>query len=332
MMTKKIEDCGLACPQSSATGDVNAYAFDIHNITQIEEELQEKFQPKKEQNMQLVSDYMVLAFEDEKYIKRIERVSQCGNFLKFGIAVDGSRRLVQANFCKDVMCPQCNWRRSLRMFGEVSACMNMLQSDYDFIFATFTIKNCDASNLDNTCDSIQKAYSKMMRLKKIKNVVLGAFSALEITYNRKTNEYHPHLHCIFVVPKSYFNSRHSWISQKTWSLLWSDALGVDYIPVIDIRRIKGNIKSATAEVAKYSVKGSQYLGSPMVLKALAESLANRKKCSFRGVFRDVHRQIGLNDNISDDLIHVDPLDIRDDVFQSFVTYSWNGSRYERFLY
>lgn len=331
MKTKKIEDCNLAVSQSSAPVDVSSGAIDIHNIAQLENEIQDKFTPKKYQNMQLASDYYFLASIESRFVKRIDRVSQCGNELRFGLDDQDKFRLIAANFCRDLMCPQCNWRRSLRMFGEVSACMDFMTAEYDFIFATFTIKNCKGDMLSKTCDILQSSFSRMMRGKKVKSIVLGSFSALEITYNKSTEEYHPHMHCIFAVDNSYFAGRHNWISYQQWSLIWQNALKVDYNPVVYVSRVKGNIDKAVAEVAKYSVKGSHYLGNPIVLRTLFDALSNRKKCSFRGVFRDAHRKIGLGDEVHDELIYTDPLKVRDDVYRAFINCRWNGFGYD-FLY
>lgn len=332
-MTKKIEDCGLASLQSSAGVGVIVGTVDSVNITPLEEELQHKFTQKKYQNMQLASDYYVLGSMDSKFASRIDRVSQCGTMLKFGINEKGEHKLIHANFCRDLMCPQCNWRRSLRMFGEVSACMDILESKYTFLFATFTIKNCDAANLKNTCSTLQKSLTKMLRVKLLKSVIKGFFWALEVTYNPIDKTYHPHLHVIFVVNPSYFTSHNVYISQKRWVELWKNALGVDYTPIVYISKLHGDTKKAVAEVAKYSVKGSDYLGQPMVLKAMFDALSHRKKCAFGGVFKDARKQIGLDsDEVSDELIHTDPLAVRDDVFVAFVSCSWNGNGYSTMTY
>ena len=44
----------------------------------------------------------------------IERVATCGDTLRFIRREDGSLKLYQAYFCKNKLCPMCNWRRSMK--------------------------------------------------------------------------------------------------------------------------------------------------------------------------------------------------------------------------
>lgn len=46
----------------------------------------------------------------------IERVATCGDTLRFIRREDGSLKLYQAYFCKNKLCPMCNWRRSMKYF------------------------------------------------------------------------------------------------------------------------------------------------------------------------------------------------------------------------
>ncbi|MDS8924435.1 protein rep, partial [Streptococcus pneumoniae] len=50
----------------------------------------------------------------------IERVETCGDTLRFIRREDGSLRLYQAYFCKNKLCPMCNWRRSMKYSYQTS--------------------------------------------------------------------------------------------------------------------------------------------------------------------------------------------------------------------
>lgn len=123
--------------------------------------------------------------------------------------------------------------------------------------------------------------------------------------------YHPHLHCIWIVENSYFKSSY-YLKQDELVKIWKDVMFVPYSPICYITVCKNknqkavyingrevnskSLSSAVAEVAKYSVKGSDYLGGSDELnigtvKCLLSCFKNRKLFVFTGLFRDVRRQL-----------------------------------------
>ena len=298
--------------------------------------------------------------------KRADRVKDCGTYFEVGVYDDGTARFHRANFCKDPLCPQCAKRKSLKLFGQVSACVDRLKTEYKFIFVTLTVKNCPGSELRQSCDLLYNAYTRLMDRKRMK-FVKGAFRALEITHdnnkfithdmyygnkikhiksrahyykklgldvgglNPNFDMFHPHLHIIFAVPSNYFGSS-DYLHQSELAELWSDAVGLGYTPMVDIRACKEkyykaiaevvklnslddlkskNLSSAVAEVAKYSVKGSDFLGgtddlNEETVKSLLGALRNRKMFQFYGVFRAVRKELKLEEDIENgDLVHVE---------------------------
>ena len=74
---------------------------------------------------------------------------------------------------------------------------------------------------------------------------------------------HPHLHALLMVPAGYFGP--GYIRQGQWQQHWAAALGVDYAPVIDVRRATSKAGSpvladaaqdAVMEAAKYISKAN----------------------------------------------------------------------------
>ena len=288
----------------------------MHKAIDLMTEIGEVFEPKKKYSLKYSR---VLQRIGE--LGRASRVKECGSFLQFGLYDDESVRLSRANFCSDPLCPQCAKRKSLKVFSQVSAVTEKLQNEYVFLFVTLTVKNPTGDKLGETCDLLYKAYQRLFDVKRMK-FIKGAFRALEITVNRKTMPitYHPHLHSVWAVEKSYFDN--DYLSQKELSALWGQALGVDYTPIVDIRvcKEKGftkngkcytkSIKSAVAEVAKYSVKASDYLAgtdeqNEEVVKTLLSVLRNRRMFAFTGIMRSVRQELKLDDIEKGDLIHVD---------------------------
>ena len=128
--------------------------------------------------------------------------------------------------------------------------------------------------------------------------------------NPHFDKYHPHLHCIWIVENSYFKSN-QYIKQDELSDIWAKILFTD-VAVVDIRRCTNknlnsvnidscheyekSLSSAVAEVAKYSVKGCDYLGGSdelniKTVKCLLDCFKNRKLFVFTGLFREVRRTL-----------------------------------------
>jgi len=302
---------------------------------QADQEIIRKFEPKKQLSLIISSAYNYLGYD-----KKAINVAECGTFLEYHIYSDKAR-LNAANFCKDRFCPMCNWRRSLKIYGQVSAIMDRLQEDnYRFLFLTLTAKNVYADDLPNEIDVLQKSWAKLLKQKRFKNVVCGTFKSLEVRKRDELSGYHPHYHVILAVKPTYFKK--DYISHAEWCNMWKSCCQLDYIPNVDIRTVKSkcnkgkkSISSVVAEVAKYAVKDSDIIGSDgdieriaNTLKDLMSALNNRRLCSYTGCFKKVRQQLRLDDVENGDLLNVDANDdIREDLEYIVVTYQWKNGVY-----
>lgn len=299
-------------------------------LSALQAELDSKFSPKKEQANILSDVYSALDLKS-----RSSRVSGCGSFLEFHVT-ESEKKLHQANFCRDRLCPMCNWRRSLKIFGQVSRVMDVLEADgYRFLFLTLTVRNCSADELSDTVQMLFDGWRVLYHENaRVKRSVCGSFRSLEVTRNNRTGLFHPHLHVILAVKPDYFSGRH-YISQVEWGQIWRSSCSLDYDPVIDIRVIKPNsdgISGAVAEVSKYAVKSSDFLDGSMsdkvsFVSAFLAALTGRRLCSFTGVFGKVRRDLKLDDVETGDLVNVDGSDLRPDVSYLVVRYSWRSGVY-----
>ncbi|WP_315440360.1 protein rep [uncultured Selenomonas sp.] len=249
---------------------------------------------------------------------RLRALEECADELWFLQDAEGKRRLKSANFCRVRVCPMCNWRRSLKLFSQVSAVADAILSDKKarFIFVTLTIENVRGEVLRDTIDELNKAFTYITAksrtfapAKKLKENLLGYMKAEEITYNADRDDFHPHIHAILEVRPSYFDS--GYIKQKDWTALWRSALGVDYDPLVDVRNIKGGTAKAVAEVAKYPVKMDSILTiadkdkAAKALTHLYAAIFRRRLVTFGGDFREYRRRLQLDDVENGDLTHVE---------------------------
>lgn len=279
----------------------------------IEEELEKAFAPRTRKNNDLILSYQRLGYE-----QKAKNVMYCGTELEF--LVEDPPKLYRANFCKDRLCPMCGWRRTRKIFGQVSQVMDQIQDKYNFIFVTLTMKNCSAEDLKKTVDELQQGFNRFTKQTRVKKAFKGYFKALEITRNKKAlsyhMEFHPHLHCIFAVNKSYFTGK-EYISHEDLMNYWKTAINTEYLPSVRIQKIqpkkgeeKDNLKKAVAEVAKYTIKSTDFLTGTnneidRTVYALTGALTSRRLCAFGGIFRTIAQELDLDDINDGDLTLTD---------------------------
>ncbi|KGM99349.1 hypothetical protein Z969_10765 [Clostridium novyi A str. 4570] len=290
---------------------------------------------KKERTILLADSYLRLG------LKKAYRVKECGSYLEFKKYTDGKLKLNGANFCKDRLCPMCIWRRSLKIFGQVSKVMDRALDikEYRFIFLTLTCKNVYGEDLNNCLDNMYKAFRKLTERKQFKKSIKGFFRGLEVTHNLDTSSisydtYHPHFHVILMVNKSYFTDKDYYLSQAKWTELWKDCLKVDYTPIVNVKAFKTGTKSKVAksvsESAKYTVKDNDYLIenredlTDSAVMILNSALKGRRLVAFGGELRKIHKELNLGDMEKGDLVNTDNTEeIREDVNYIIERYKWN---------
>lgn len=304
------------------------------------ESMEQQFEPHLGYNSRLCDLLLKLHL-----YKRAEKVYKCGNYTAWAIPSDFSEQpfMVHANFCKDRLCSMCSWRRSLKIFSQVSQVMDEIEQDHRFLFVTLTLRSVPSGELSNALDRLSDAFHLFLTYAKVRKAFKGFFKAVEITRNIAVVEYewHPHLHIIFAVdPHDYFKGGR-YIPYKELRELWQTALGVEYAPQVDIRVLKEqpnekpnekepsapsvNLGKAVAEVAKYAVKsedifkGSEQSQLEAVL-TLTQALRGRRLCAFGGIFKETARKLKLDDLEDGDLTDRDKL--REDVHYLVVNCSW----------
>lgn len=298
---------------------------------------------------------------------KAERCMDCGSWLEFTGTAMELGKLTNANFCKLRLCPMCSWRRSEKIFGQVSKVMDYMEEHhkYRYLFLTLTVKNIVGNDLSKAIDELMKAWQKMWdKEKDFKAICKGFFRALEVTYNFERKDFHPHIHVIIAVDKRYFDKldkQSGYMNHDAWMKLWRKCANLEYDPWVDIRTVKSDVEKrskgeisyagAVAEVAKYTVKGENYILDPYriakntgmptegknyeelkiylqeytdeLVKILDNALRGRRLVSFGGIMRRVHKHLNLDNPEEGDLIRAEKTEIRDDLNYVIRTYRWN---------
>ncbi|MGT2625547.1 protein rep [Streptococcus thoraltensis] len=240
----------------------------------------------------------------------IDRLSSCGEVLKFVQQDDGSLRLYQAYFCKNKLCPMCNWRRSMKYSYQTSRIVDEAikqEPKARFLFLTLTVRNVKGEDLNVTLTSLTQSFDRLFRRVKVKKNLLGYLRSVEITYNEIEKTYHPHIHVLMMIRPSYFRSSDDYISQKEWGDMWSQSLKVNYFPIVDIRVVKQSyqgIEKAIVETAKYPVKPMNLdVTEKQVVDDLYQGLYRKRQLGFGGLFKTIKKELELDDIENGDLVH-----------------------------
>ena len=277
-------------------------------------------------------------FKELQYKKTfVERVISCGDTLQFIQNQDGNLKLYQAYFCKNKLCPMCNWRRSMKYSYQTSRIVDeaIKQSPKGrFLFLTLTVKNVEGQALNSTISQLTKSFDRLFKRAKVQRNLLGYLRSVEVTHNENDKTYHPHIHVLMMVRPSYFQSKKDYITQKEWSDMWSQSLKVDYVPMIDIRTVKETgkgLRGAVLETAKYPTKPIKMdIENKQVVDDLYNGLYRKRQLGYGGLFKTIKKQLTLDDVESGDLVHTS--DDKENISKGTeIVAIWNASKQNYYL-
>lgn len=271
---------------------------------------------RKLSNVKLSKGYQKLDYKENM----VQNVRQCAEVLTFLKQKNGDLKLNQAWFCKNKLCPICNWRRSMKYSWQATQIVDEAMKREPkgrFLFLTLTIKNVPGAELNQAMSDLTKSFDKLFRRAKVKKNLLGFLRATEVTVEEeREGYYHPHLHILMMMKSSYFSGYgDNFISQKEWTDMWKQSAQLDYTPVVNIKAVKNKktevfdqagIKKAILETAKYPVKPIDFDDENLqVIDDLYKGLFRKRQLAYGGLFKKIKKELGLDDVENGELIHVD---------------------------
>lgn len=144
---------------------------------------------------------------------------------------DGDQIRITERRCKCRLCPLCGKARSRAVFLRILRLVATFDAPK---FLTLTPRSNCKSLTDQIAD-IKRAFANLRRHPDWKHRVAGGLYTLEITYNSKRRQWHPHLHCI--IDSCYF-------PQSTLAYMWSRV--ANGASIVDIRSC-----NSRTNIAKY---------------------------------------------------------------------------------
>lgn len=317
----------------------------------------ELYAGKRKRALLLASSFSRLAADrgDNALDVRSYNTERCGDTLFFGVPIgeDGTLlnegdklHLMSGNFCHDRFCPMCNYRRARKLMAQMLQCLDYLGDNYKYLFLTLTVPNVPADELRSKITQMRPASKEMLRgvgfgedYRLVKSIILGYQTSVEVTRNKKTGLYHPHMHIILAVPKNYAEKDSGeYIPHGRWLQAWRNVMHDKSITQVHIQTLKAledDFRKPVAEATKYAFKDSDYLIdgdealTDQIVGELLAQLKGLRFASYGGVIRKALAALKLQDveaanaDLSDG-----PIDFRTDLLICMTKWGYGLQSYE----
>jgi len=240
----------------------------------------------KQEKMQKYAEALELYQEN-----RFERLCECGDYLRFLLDEEKEKaKLERANFCGIRLCPVCMYKKSRKEGFKIAVVMDAIEKKEgkQFIMVTFTAPNVKAKDLQNEIKKYNDAFRYLVqKVPEVQKICKGYIRKLEITFNEKRGDYHPHIHVLMAVNKSYFKDR-TYLSSDKWLHFWRRVMRDDTITQVDVRKAYRSInkKSGAYEISKYVAISNDYTYSQKVFEVFHWALKGRRLITTSGLFKD----------------------------------------------
>lgn len=228
----------------------------------------------------------------------------------------GKYEITNAKLCRDRLCPVCSWRLSMKRYADMLAVCSAIIKDYpenEWSFLTLTVKNCDSAVLGETLSKMSTAFNRMRQRKLFKDKILGWAKTVEVTFNPRTYQVHPHLHILILWQKGVDRETEGARLKNLWIAACADDLITSYRGQ-NIKNIKAenalketaDITGAVLETFKYTQKASSLLSMPLsVFRNYAKQMNNKRCLAYGGIIKDYLRTLRINTN--DEPADLEPL-------------------------
>lgn len=185
--------------------------------------------------------WLTLLPKIEDNLRILSRFNGCGADTSVFYDPEADRYVLRSHTCKLRFCPVCRRRLQRGLVKRLTTSIGRVKR-HTWQFITLTLRHTDRP-LDMQLATLRKAFRNLRQQKLWKLNVDRGFAMLEVTYNAKKDEWHPHIHVL--AHTGYID----WsLLRKAWKHVTGGSDNID----------AGFINSA-ASAATYVAK---YLGKP----------------------------------------------------------------------
>lgn len=264
----------------------------------------ENLEKKSYQELKLESIKASNFYHTQGLFKQANRLNDCGTYLEFLIASNKFKdfaKLNRANFCRDRFCPFCANRLKLMnqfKLDTILSCLSDTRPGIQYIFLTLTTPNVTKDKLETELNSLNKAFSKLIKDPKVKEHILGHVKAVHVTYKTpyrsNGNTYHPHLHVLIAMSEKFNKNSRKYVKREDWLALWQK-----YRPDVKINAkygvkvddLKTSRHQAAVKIAKYIAKPLEdHLVNQECFETMVTTLKGRRLLELSGIFRDLGKE------------------------------------------
>ena len=269
-----------------------------------------------------------LLYIDSKLNKNYSRAFHCGSVIK-----QYGKKLV-SRYCNSRICHTCNRIRTAKM---MAGYITPLQELGDLYFTTLTIKNVKAENLNQTIENMIKNMSNIIRvLREKRKINISGIRKIEITYNHKTDTYHPHFHILHnmdvgdIIIEEWLK-RNPTAKKQGWD--WKKKKMVDIQVSKQVTKETDDDKKYLNELFKYAtkfiIKDDKERGILNVYVPALDNILNslHKKRTIQS-FGEI-RVLKLDDDIEEEISELVSQEIDD--IEEYIYKEWNWA-YDGILY
>ena len=295
----------------------------------------------------------------ERWKRRNKQVTNCGNYLIFQGEKLAQTLFCKTRLCP--MCSWRRAIKICMHTRQILEKMITDENrKFRFLFLTLTVPNVTDAELSQELTHLLKSWRKMTHVgsrssipNQFNSKILGWYRGLEVTRNLdyfeveymidpqtgkkikiqklgadgkpiKNKNYltwHPHFHCILVVPEDFDSVL---LNKANWLEWWRWATGDKSITQVDCREFRPSAKvlnnkeyqkkytpnellsmaivSGVAEAAKYTVKSTDFYLDPSATKILDFALERRQLVAYGGIMSKYRELLQLDDEIDGDLV------------------------------
>jgi hypothetical protein len=133
---------------------------------------------------------------DQRITQQFKNAFYCGDKLRYNIDQNKLQQISGDNrytgYCKCRSCIICSGIKTASLINKYKHILN----DFNFQFMTLTVPNCSESDLKLVVNNMFYSFTLIKDVMRKRNKKINGVRKIEITFNSKTWDYHPHLHCL----------------------------------------------------------------------------------------------------------------------------------------
>ena len=177
---------------------------------------------------------------------------------------------VASHHCRLRWCPLCSRSRAAFLQHEVQTWFSTVKRPK---FLTLTVKHSQEV-LSDQLTTLYGSWRRFRTVKSLRQKCKGGIWFFQLCFSQKTNEWHPHLHC--VIDSDYISHNHL---SRQWRRITGDST------VVDIRTVR-DPKDVASYVARYAARPSDLVNLPVKrCVELVTSMHGRRMCGTWGTAR-----------------------------------------------